>query len=356
MTDGRDPIEAWLSQDVELLPPRPGSFRQVRRRAVRRRVVRTASAAAGAAVIVAAAAGLPQLAGNLLQTGPTKIGGPSPAPRTSHHTPVPSVTPPGSARGPALSAAGTSGAPPPVGLRPTSVTFVGNGNGTLGAVIGPGGSSCGPSPCTVVDGTADYGNRWSRVGGPPAGPPAGSSGVSQIRFADPHHGWAFGPALWRTTNGGRSWSQDTLQGRVIDLSTVSGRVLAVAGTGCTGIGSGYASGCTGFALYSAAIDGGRWHRVLTAQGVRVVPGGLQLSSGHGYLMAAGRYSGPLAGGAWTAVPTASPTTPACLTSPAGRGPWLIAPGPPSSPGSGAVFLVCRTAQAGPREARPLRLI
>jgi photosystem II stability/assembly factor-like uncharacterized protein len=132
---------------------------------------------------------------------------------------------------------------------------------------------------------------------------------------------------------------------VIDLSTVSGRVLAVAGTGCTGTGSAYAGGCTGFALYSAAADGGRWRRILTAQGVRVVPGGLQLSSGHGYLIAAGRlYSGPLAGGAWTAVPTASPTAPACLTSPAGRGPWLIAPGPPSSPGSGAVFLVCGTAQ------------
>ncbi|HEX9552726.1 MAG TPA: hypothetical protein VF983_05930, partial [Streptosporangiaceae bacterium] len=62
MTDHRDPIEAWLSADVEPLPPRSGTFDRVRRRARRRKAVRTISAAAGAVVVVAAAATLPQVA------------------------------------------------------------------------------------------------------------------------------------------------------------------------------------------------------------------------------------------------------------------------------------------------------
>ena len=65
MTDHRDPIEAWLSADVEPLLPRPGTFERVRRRARRRKAVRTVSAAASAAVIVAAAVTLPQVAKDL---------------------------------------------------------------------------------------------------------------------------------------------------------------------------------------------------------------------------------------------------------------------------------------------------
>ena len=50
VTDRRDPIEAWLSSDVELLPPPPGAFERVHRRARHRRAMKATSAAAGAAV------------------------------------------------------------------------------------------------------------------------------------------------------------------------------------------------------------------------------------------------------------------------------------------------------------------
>ena len=63
MTDRRDPIEAWLSSDVELMPPPPGAFERVRRRARHRRAIKATSAAAAAAVIVVAGVVIPQVAG-----------------------------------------------------------------------------------------------------------------------------------------------------------------------------------------------------------------------------------------------------------------------------------------------------
>jgi hypothetical protein len=63
VTDRRDPIETWLSSDVELLPPPPGAFERVHRRARHRRAIKATSAAAGAAVIVVAGVVIPQVAG-----------------------------------------------------------------------------------------------------------------------------------------------------------------------------------------------------------------------------------------------------------------------------------------------------
>jgi hypothetical protein len=39
MTDRRDPIEAWLSADVDLMSPPPGTFERVHRRARHRKAV-----------------------------------------------------------------------------------------------------------------------------------------------------------------------------------------------------------------------------------------------------------------------------------------------------------------------------
>lgn len=46
------------------------------------------------------------------------------------------------------------------------------------------------------------------------------AGISGIRFADADNGWAFGPDLWATHDGGRTWSR-------IDRSAVGGAVLAL---------------------------------------------------------------------------------------------------------------------------------
>jgi hypothetical protein len=340
MTDHRDPIEQWLSRDVELLPPPQGTFQRVRRRARQRKAVQVISVAAGVAVLAAAGAALPRLASSLTQgTGPAKVASGSPSRATSSSAKPASRTPrPSASRHlPPLSSAGT-GRLPPAGFRPTSVTFV--QQGALGAVIGHGGQSCGPAPCTLVAGIRNYCGHWTQIAAPPAGPPAGASGVSQIRFADRQNGWAFGPALYATHNGGARWSEVTkVGGRVIDLSTVSGHVFAVGLAGCTGTGARYAAGCTSFTLYKAATTGNGWLPVTGGPG-QVRPGGLQLTPTYGYLLAGGHlYSGPLSGG-WTPVVAspASAVTPSCLG--AARAPGLIAPTPDSSPNGGTLYLVC----------------
>jgi photosystem II stability/assembly factor-like uncharacterized protein len=339
VTDHRDPIEAWLSADVEPLSPQPGTFERVHRRARRRKAVRTISAAAGAAVIVAAAATLPQVASGLL-TGPTNLNRypASTSPSTSKAGSFKSQAPTESGRalrghGPPLSNAGT-GQAPASNFRPASVTFV---NNSVGAVLGQAGS-CGSRPCMVMAGTPDYGRRWTKIGAPPAGPPDASSGVSQVRFLDASNGWAYGPALYATHDGGRTWRRINHQGRVLDLSTVGTRVFAVIGSGCTSTGPDFGTGCTGFALYSAAARSRQWQAVTAASGTgQAAPGGLQLRGDRGFLVASGRlYAGPVSAGAWHPVPAAPPAAPPCLIRSSARGPWLLAPA------ARAVYLVCRS--------------
>jgi hypothetical protein len=342
VTDHRDPIEAWLSADVEPLPPRPGTFERVHRRARRRKVGRTISAAASVAVVVAAAAILPQVAGGLLSgspTAPSKVGARTSATSqpagTTIQAPRAADTTLGG-HGPALLGAGT-GPAAAAGFRPTSVTFV---TGTLGVVLGQAGS-CGTGPCTVMAGTSNHGGSWSKVGAPPAPPPGAPSGVSQISFLGPLNGWAYGPALYATHDGGRTWRRFTLRGRVIDLSAAGNRAFAVIGTNCAGSGSDYASGCARFVMYSAAARSNRWHAVAGATGAgAAAPGGLQLTSKHGYLVSSGRlYAGPVMRGAWHRVASAAPAAPPCLVPPSGRGPWLLAPS------ASTLYLICSSSPA-----------
>src|SRR5258708_36201751 len=97
MTDPRDPIESWLSADVELLSPPHGAYERVARRARRRKASRALGSVAAAAGVIAGAAVLPQVAGGLLpgHGGPNHAGissswPPSPWPTRN---PTPQATP-----------------------------------------------------------------------------------------------------------------------------------------------------------------------------------------------------------------------------------------------------------------------
>ena len=332
MTDPRDPIERWLSTDVELLTPPPGAYERVHRRARRRRSMRALGAASGVAVVIAAAVVLPQVAGNLLPNGggPASVSGtkstsatPSTRPSASRGTHHAGGHPAALPKGPALAAGGPTEAPA-AGLRPTSVTLVGT---EVGAVIGQ--APCAEGTCTAAAQTSDYGTVWTRLGAPDAGPANGSSGVSQIRFnVDRTDGWAYGPGLYATHNGGRTWRQLSMPGRVIDLSTVGGMAFAVVGT-CTGGGATFAAHCTSFALYRTAIGSNAWSAVPGAAAAgAAVPGGLQLTSQGGYLLAGGRlFSGPVTAGAWHQVRPEAASAPGCLSGAAqpASGPALLAP-------------------------------
>ncbi len=336
-----DLIGEWLGADVEPLPPPPGTFERIRHRARRRRAARLAGGLAGTALVVAGLLAVPRLAGDLLRdhaAGPDRVaaGGLRTPPAASPRRPASPLrsAAPHAAQGPPLAAgAGV----PAAGFRPSSVTFVGPYHG---AVLGQAGAC--PRACTALAGTADYGASWYRVGAPPAGPPRGPAGVSQVRFLDESNGWAYGPSLWATHDGGSRWAPVWLPGRVIDLAAAGDRAFAVVAS-CTGAGPGYAARCSSFALYSAAAASDAWRPVPGAAApVPEAPGGLQLTQRRGFLLASGLlFTGPVAGGPWHRVAVRSPP-PACLSPrPAGGRPAALI-----APASQGIYLACLAAAAG----------
>jgi len=330
MTDRRDPIEAWLSSDVEMMPPPPGTFDRVHRRARQRRTMKALTAAAGAAVVIVGGIAVPQVVGGFGTKSPPPTAQIKMTVEPKPKGPPPTVEIPG----PPLSSS-PAGPPPATGFKPTSVTFIGS---NVGAVLGVAGS-CATPPCTAMAATHDYGKTWSEIGAPPAGPANGSSGVSQVRFLDFQDGWAYGPALYVTHDSGKSWrAVFTHRGRVIDLSTVGRRAFAVVGFGCTGSGAYYATGCTRFTLFSTSASKNEWDAVPGASGAgQATSGALQLTSKGGYLLAGGRlYAGPVTAGGWHRVSAAS--LPGCITAGPG-GPQLIAPT------ASELFLVCQDPDA-----------
>ena len=131
------------------------------------------------------------------------------------------------------------------------MTFVGT---ETGWVIGQAGVAghCATAFCTSMARTDDAGKTWSGVPAPVTGSPEGSTGVSQIRFLNTEDGWAYGPELYATRDGGQTWTRVGTGGlRVTDLETVGRRVFALFAS-CTGSGPAFAAGCTSFTLSSAS--------------------------------------------------------------------------------------------------------
>jgi photosystem II stability/assembly factor-like uncharacterized protein len=333
MGEPRDRIDDWLSSDVEPLAPRPGTFDKIQQRARRRKMSRAVASAAGIVVVIAAAVTVPQIASTLRSNGPnpgqpvaagtqpaptqstmTGTGGGSPNTRSSAK-----VTPPGSA----LSAAG-SGNPVPANFQPTSVTFVGP---NIGAVIGQAGTPghCSTAYCTSLAGTSDYGTNWYGVSAPLTGPPDGSTGVGQLRFLNTTYGWAFGPQLYATTDGGANWTRQSTHGmRVTDLETAGNRAFALFAA-CTGRGAAYGAHCTAFSLYTSLAGSGQWQPVPgpvsglepPQAGAGGASASLVLIGSRGYLLAPSGelLSGPLTGGAWSVASEQEQ----CLPGPPGPG-------------------------------------
>jgi hypothetical protein len=352
MSEQFDPIDEWLSSDVELMPPPAGTFQRVHRRARQRKATIATMTAAGAAVLIAAAVAVPQFASSLLpghggSGGPAKVGSsshrnsPQPTPGRSSGDPSPHRSG-GPSSGGGLSIL-SSRAAPDARFSPTSVTFI---NNSVGAVLGQTTAGCGPAvTCTTMAGTSDYGLSFTKVDAPPAGPPSGSAGVSQVRFLNGNDGWAFGPELYSTHDGGATWTKVTgLKGRVIDLSAVGDQAYAVVAT-CSGSGSDFAAGCSRVSLYSTFYNSDDWRPVAgVSGGLSVRPGGLQLTGQYGYLLAGSTlFAGSPSGGGWQKVAPASGLVPACLRGKSGAsGPsGLMAPGANSD-----LYLLCQSASGG----------
>ena len=306
MPDRRDDLDSWLDGRISPLPPPPGTFELIKRRARRRKYRRLGVTAGVAAVIVAAAVTVPQMVilPSLNTTSAAGVANRSPAART----PVSSGLPGAAASG--ATPITTPAVPPvPANFQPTSVTFVGLDTGW---VIGQAGTPghCATQYCTSVARTDSAGQTWQGGPAPLAGPADGTTGVSQIRFLNLDNGWAFGPGLFATHDGGQTWTQVSTDGmRVTDLETVDGRAFALVAS-CSGSGPAFGAGCTSYTLYSSPASADDWAPVgaatsgLSAGAGQDGAASIVLTGALGYLLGPNRmlYAGPVGDSApWQAV-------------------------------------------------------
>jgi len=303
MPDRRDDLDSWLDGRIDPLPPPPGTFELIKKRARRRKYRRVAVGAGVAAVIVAAAVAVPQVV-NLPAANPPAA---APAANGRSATPTPSASRGASTASSAASSVVPKAAGPvPGNFRPSSVTFIGT---QTGWVIGQAGTPghCATAYCTSVASTDDAGKTWSGVPAPPTGPADGAAGVSRVRFLDERDGWAFGPQLYATHDGGHTWTQVVTNGlRVTGLGTVGSRAFALFAS-CTGTGPAFAARCTSYTLYSSSASADDWTPVGPA--TSALPGGaalMVLTGTRGYLLAPNGmlYSGPVNGSAPEGCPSA----------------------------------------------------
>lgn len=162
--------------------------------------------------------------------------------------------------------------PLPTHFYPQSFTAIGELTWwLLGSVPCPSGRS---GTCGGILQTTDGGRTFTPV----EAPPAPSSDYSQLRFADAENGFAYGPDLYATHDGGSTWSAVDLGGRVTDLATSDGEVYATVATG-TGNSGRLVHSAVGQDQWTTVTAAGEVSGGLWAQGLNVL---VQSGSGGGY--------------------------------------------------------------------------
>ena len=308
--DDHDELASWLNKQIQPLPPPPGTFELIKRRARHRKLRRLAITVASAAAVVTVAVVVPQVV-PLHITGPPASGQPlavnnsrpaaSSVPQMNGSATRATTSPTPSAS----SVAPSASASVPPDFAPESITFIGLHTGwAIGQAGTPG--RCPTQYCTSIARTDNAGQSWSEVPAPLTGPPDGATGVGGIRFLDASDGWAFGPELWATHDGGKTWTQIPTNGqRVTDLETVGDRAFALFAT-CSGTRADFAQNCTSFTLQEAQASGDDWAPVGAATtglgaGGKDTSAMLALTGTRGFLLAPNGtlFAGPVDGsGAW----------------------------------------------------------
>ena len=125
MPDRRDDLDSWMDGRIDPLPPPPGTFELIKKRARRRKFHRLAVGAGAAAVIVAAAVAVPQMVNLPVLNSPTATSGQrafghavAVRERRGEHRVV-------LGRAGALAGSGAC----PANFRPSSATFIGTQTG-----------------------------------------------------------------------------------------------------------------------------------------------------------------------------------------------------------------------------------
>ncbi len=234
----------------------------------------------------------PGASGVIASPGTPATSPASPAPSTAVAASSPASSPRPSSS--AVPIQGPVGGPIPADFQPVSVTFVSAGEGWL-----LGSATCSGAPCAAIVRTSDGGRTWAGIPAPgaaiaPGG--LGQGGISGLRFADPLDGWAFGPDLWATHDGGATWQRETLPGagpraQVTALEAGAGAVHAAFFGNAGGVQIASSPTHTGaWTVSSTQVQGGAGpvpHTQIVLQGTsgwllqvdRAVVGGARLAGG-----------------------------------------------------------------------------
>ena len=321
--DEHDPLDSWLNQQVQPLPPPQGTFELITRRARRRKLRKLAVTVVSAvAVVVAVAVAVPVGLNLHLTPSPTNGqeaaagGSPTSSAQVSSEgsaTPIKSPSPSASATQPAV---GSAPLPVPGNFQPSSVTFISEHTAWVIGQAGTPGSCANSDPdiCTSIARTDNAGQSWQGGAAPDTSGPRGATGVSGIRFLNQSYGWAFGPELYATDDGAKTWIRVGTNGaRVTDLEASGGQAYALFATCSTpenGSSSSFAADCTSYTLMTAAAGSNDWVQVGAAtsgltDGGTATSAVLELTGSNGYLLAPDGtlYSGRI-GGTWSRMGTA----------------------------------------------------
>ncbi|HJS92974.1 MAG TPA: hypothetical protein VJ741_01830, partial [Solirubrobacteraceae bacterium] len=257
---------------------------------------------AAAAVVVAVAA---------IVLGNVHTGKPQPTAATAEHSSTTTASGTKTST-PAKPTTTTAAAPPaatPTNFAPQSFTAIGELTWWL---LGPGPCPSGEqTPCGSILQTTDGGRHFTAIHAPAAPlvtSEGGTSGYSQIRFADAHNGFAYGPGLYATHDGGATWHPVDVGGTVTDLAISAGQAFATVEPSS---GSGK--------LMHAAVSGDAWSAVSAAGdvsgGLWVQGSTIIVQSGQGTGIGGNVLVSSDGGQSFTAHPAPSPGLPCLFAAP-----------------------------------------
>jgi photosystem II stability/assembly factor-like uncharacterized protein len=235
-------------------------------------------------------------------------GKPQPTAATATHSTTSHAS--GSTKATTTKTAPAAPAPaPPADFAPQSFTAISELTWWL---LGPGPCpSTGKPPCGSILVTSDGGRHFTTIQAPAAPlvtAAGGTSGYSQIRFADTHNGFAYGPGLYATHDGGASWHSVDVGGTVTDLAISAGQVFATVEP----------SGGSG-KLMHAPVSGDAWSAVSAAGdvsgGLYVQGSSIIVQSGAGTGIDTSVLVSSDGGQSFTAHPAPSPGLPCLFAAP-----------------------------------------
>jgi hypothetical protein len=155
---------------------------------------------------------------------------------------------------------------------PIDASFTSPSDGWLLGVVM---NDCATGGIIEARATVDGGLHWAKATAPPAPwggvAPNGSGnvpldGVTRVLFANAKDGWAYGPGLWATHNGGVSWHQVSTQCHgVSSMAVTSGYAVATFGT-CGSITRSNCSAPATFTVETTPVHRDAWRPVPGAAG------------------------------------------------------------------------------------------